>query len=681
MFWSDILRGLFFSLDKIIYGLVKSVYELFIQLTNVTVLSVDTTNKFAQRIYLIVGFVMLFKLSFSLIKWFANPESVSDNQGGAGKVVTNIIISLIMLVSVPTVFNIAYRIQSIVVEENVLGELILGADKENSDTAADYYRNGGDTIATSIFKGFFRPADLNETDGDNDEWVSIKSMNDFNSDMATEKKEGDKDSYAYDYSYLISTIAGLFTLWVTLSFCFDVAVRSVKLIFLQLLAPVPILSYIDPKSKKTFDSWLSSCIKTYMGVLIFFIVFVISEMTAGKGILTLYKPGTNDKASDLGLFATAFIIMGLLLFVKKASEFIEEAFGLKGEKFELNPLKKAKSVPGLTRGTSALGAGAAAAIGGFAHGGFRGLATGLYHGLKNGWKEGKDNPIAGMKSGAQAAMRKEYARSKTSFWGRHLSAIQSPLGIRTEADQMQEDINDAQAVYDQEETLKKTAATFKIQKNEKGESLNWMKHNVNLQKKYAAVIDKLQGTKFIEQDDDDRKNGRPSSVDFSQVMEQYKSASGLLNQIYNNANDGPKAMYDMLADLEKSGNVDAESMIAIHDLADEVRDTLISGNAVGDGGVKIKNDVLEAQKENYERKLADVISNTNTVNHSNGRLTDYEVRDDGKVYNKKTNERVIESGFSNIKNVAYASSDAARVMDQSAKAERARANKKYNETK
>ena len=58
-----------------------------------------------------------------------------------------------------------------------------------------------------------------------------------------------------------------------------------KLIVLYLIAPLPIISYIDPKSSSggMFDSWLKLTIKTYISIFltltaIYFVLAVLSTL-------------------------------------------------------------------------------------------------------------------------------------------------------------------------------------------------------------------------------------------------------------------------------------------------------------------------------------------------------------------------------------------------------------------
>ena len=112
----------------------------------------------------------------------------------------------------------------------------------------------------------------------------------------------------------------------TLSMCVDVSIRVFKLIILQMVAPIPIISYMDPKQAKdgAFSKWLKLTIKVWAEVfirlfVIYFILLVIEELIGNGGALV----------SDTNLFVKIALVIGLLFFAKDAPKFICEAIGIK----------------------------------------------------------------------------------------------------------------------------------------------------------------------------------------------------------------------------------------------------------------------------------------------------------------------------------------------------------------
>ena len=130
---------------------------------------------------------------------------------------------------------------------------------------------------------------------------------------------------------IVSTIVGIVLCLIILSFTIDVAVRAIKLGILRLLAPIPILGYMDPGGSKdnAFSTWGKTLTSTYLDLFVrlasvYFVIFLIQDMIV-NGI-------TIGNADGLfGILSFIVIIIALFAFAKKAPQFIREMLGLKGE--------------------------------------------------------------------------------------------------------------------------------------------------------------------------------------------------------------------------------------------------------------------------------------------------------------------------------------------------------------
>ena len=100
-FLQSILRTVFFWLDKIIYPLIGSIYNLFTSIAETTVIDQEIIKAFGGRIYALLGIFMLFKVSFSILNYIVNPDDMSDKNKGFSKLITNVLISLSLLVVTP----------------------------------------------------------------------------------------------------------------------------------------------------------------------------------------------------------------------------------------------------------------------------------------------------------------------------------------------------------------------------------------------------------------------------------------------------------------------------------------------------------------------------------------------------------------------------------------------------
>lgn len=427
---TDLIRSLFFLIDKGIYWLVEITYQLFHEIAGLGLLGNESFQKFTGRIYLILGIFALFKIAFALIGMFVNPDSFSDSKTGGGKLVSKVATALILLTLVPTIFQLGYRLQGIVLENNVLPTIILGSST-NEEHAKETFENGGKMISTTIFKAFFRPYKDSEGNVDFGDCTECKTLYSEESSKVSVSEFGDvlnnpnnEKKYIFDYNILISSVAAGLTAFLLISFAFDVAIRSVKLTFLQLIAPIPIIMSIDPKKgTEGLKKWFSTTISTYLDLflrlgIIYFVVYIMAEITKNGGnVFTLFKYdslGNPVASNDIGLFATVFIIMGLLLFAKQAPQLIYDLLGIKPPSggFGLNPLKKLSSVPllGGIAGASAY-AGAGMLTSGAKYGG---------SGLKAGYQvmRGQHDKASSTMTGANTRLMNRAGLAKQEFMGR-----------------------------------------------------------------------------------------------------------------------------------------------------------------------------------------------------------------------------------------------------------------------
>lgn len=451
MFILKILRMMLITIDSAIYQLVDWAYQLFMVLAETGIFKSDGIREFGERIYFFLGLIMIFKVSISILQYIMNPDAVNDNKIGAPKLLKNLVFVLVGIVAVPYIFDAAYGLQTIILRDNIIGNLILGTNS-TTETAEDHesaIKNAGNEMAFSTFTAFFHfndrindecvnnpfmPAGSDASSDDEYLVVNKACIDDPNyaavldsflgtadstgnvalTDLGTKYKEAyelknvhklmfDSDLYNYtyendegkseflfDYTMLVTTAGGVFLAYILLLFCFDVAVRSVKLGFLQLIAPVPLIAKIDPKKgDETFSKWVKECTSTYVNlfarlVAIYFALYTITIIRQPYNLVT-----GNDEYNPL---VFVFIVFGTLLFVKDLPKLIETITGMKISGGTLSLNKKLRSVP-LIGGAAAQGVGfagrtAGRTVGAFAKAGGnlanRGrLALGA--GLNNAW--------------------------------------------------------------------------------------------------------------------------------------------------------------------------------------------------------------------------------------------------------------------------------------------------------
>ena len=190
------------------------------------------------------------------------------------------------------------------------------------------------------------------------------------------------------YLFILSTIAGIYCAYVLANLCIDMAVRAVKLGYLELIAPLPIMTIIVPGKKGVFDNWLKKTISCALEVFVrlFVVVFVIYLIRTIPNLFTAttfsYGGCTTSFGVITALLIRAIVYCGLLTFVKQAPKFFSEATGIKSDGFKLGIADKLGEMA-LIGGAAKNGVRAAQ---GAATGALGGLATGLFNKDKINWK-------------------------------------------------------------------------------------------------------------------------------------------------------------------------------------------------------------------------------------------------------------------------------------------------------
>lgn len=466
----------FMSLDSVLFNFISELYDLLIAISRTSILTQGDIAQFAGRIELLLGIFMLFKLSFSLITYIVNPEDFSDKSKGFGKLIQSAVVSLVMLILVPYIFQMAYSLQAKILDDNLLAKLILGENLTNSENNGGKTNNAtvidkaGDIMAFQVMLPFFKPRvsvagltdcvnlykdkEFNEacknalhdaglTGYNLDNYVYGIENNSlgltFRVNTALQTTgEGDNEQFIIDYMYPISTVVAVVVCLLLVTFCIDIGLRSVKLAFLQLIYPIPVIAYMDPKAGKDgiFKKWYQMCISTFLSLFIrlialYFGVYIIAKV-ADFGMYDII----NGSQITNG-FVVIFVIIGVLMFVKQLPKILENlGIKLDGDgKFSLNPLKKIEegAIGGkhLSRVPMAA-AGAAIGLGmgavGTATGAGKGKwLTGLASGLSNGLKGKKIGEIHKAQVDANQRMREALASGST-FFGRRGSDIRNLIG-------------------------------------------------------------------------------------------------------------------------------------------------------------------------------------------------------------------------------------------------------------
>ena len=424
------LRSILMTLDHVVYWCIGVVYNILFNISETTIISSDTLKAFYGRVQLILGVIMIFKISVSLLQYVINPEAFSDKKKGVGQVITRMVTMLAMLTAIiplniplsaedetnktynyylnqnGLLFGTMFSLQHRILKQNTIAKLVLGntensftvTDSDNTEYETDFSENSnaGEAVAAYVLKSFFRINVKDELSSDNidnqdnyfcdankkvnnaahlgvaltasgaavgtviapglgtvigagvgaaangiyrlfkwadadnagtyyNDWVNTNNI----STLAEMVNINCDSRYLFSYFPVVSTVCGVLLLLVFATTCLDVAIRALKLAILRLIAPIAIISYIDPKSaeKGAFSNWVKLLVSTYLDLflrlaIIYFVMFIVMEIIHGG----LELPLGNGV---IGLLSTVVIIIGLFYFARQAPKFITDALGIK----------------------------------------------------------------------------------------------------------------------------------------------------------------------------------------------------------------------------------------------------------------------------------------------------------------------------------------------------------------
>lgn len=444
--------GLLMFIDTIIYRLVDYVYDIFNALAKVNIFDMNDYKTVVSRIYVILGMVMLFSLAYSLLKAVINPDEFAKGENSFPKLIKNVIISLAIIAVLPTAFSVAFNLQNTILNQNTIPKLVFGNGTDYDNATRE---DAGEMMSYYVMTAFLHPnvewCDEKGYEIDDDTDINLSECaskikgdgawlvtNGEDLKSVTEKfKAGTYDISAFNdfgesaaagkvtYNVFISTVAGVFLLYVLLNFCFDMAVRVVKLMFFQIIAPIPVICRVIPggKLKDVFSDWMKKTISTYVEVFIriaimYLGVFMISQVVNNFSNINFGSLGVAQK-----LIAEALIIMGVVIFMRQAPKLIGDMFHLDSGSMKLGLMDKLAMGGALAAGSVAGGAlgmlgrntvsavkgiKKADTVGGKIKAGLFGaasVAAGTVSGARRGFKAGKGaKSLADMKKAAGTAV-------------------------------------------------------------------------------------------------------------------------------------------------------------------------------------------------------------------------------------------------------------------------------------
>lgn len=356
-FFSDIgfsikqaLRTFSCKIATILYDWIIDLYNVFMYTARAEILSNEFIQKIYNKVGMILGIFMVFKLAFSLIQALVDPSKLTDGKNGFASIIKRSVIAIVLLGITPSLFRTAFQFQNLIAgaennTDNLIYKLIVGDAPSHS---ADSF---GRIIASKLYFGFYKENEPYKLDNG----IEIEYPDSGGSTVKVDNYENLVDNvtngtkqfsdtidylsitssghYVIDWNGLFAIGMAIAMIWILVTYCIQVATRVIQLAYLQLVAPVPILSYIsDPEG--AFKNWTKQCLTTYLDLfirlaIIYFIITVSTQiLEAWDDTESILYQSTTISPQDTStmFWVVIFLIIGLLMFGKRVPELLKELF-------------------------------------------------------------------------------------------------------------------------------------------------------------------------------------------------------------------------------------------------------------------------------------------------------------------------------------------------------------------
>ena len=379
-FAGNILYELFILIDSIVYSIAAYAIQAFFAIAELDFVA----NGFEQisyilgRIMILCGVFALFKLSFTLINYIIDPGKTNKSAETGTKLVKNILIAIVLLVSLNLIFNSLYKFQNSIIKNNVIPKIIYGADNYDSNGQEMDIKKNAKKFVNTIFVSLMLGGNSNEN-------LSIPAKNAVDrvldgasinllSPYATDS--------GFNYLPFISFIVGVLVCYYFLVFAIELGIRMVKLLVLQILAPIPIIMSIDP----TQNDKLKKFGKLYSGIYlsVFIRIFTVYLAFAAISLIGNILGNISEISSGTSWLVHILLIIAIFKATKELPKLIEDALGMKlglgdaGKGFGAVLMGTVAGTAGLVGG--AIAGGISGGAGGALGGAFTGLTTGVTKG-------------------------------------------------------------------------------------------------------------------------------------------------------------------------------------------------------------------------------------------------------------------------------------------------------------
>lgn len=406
-----VLRSLAAVICNFLYRIIATMYQLFMTISRLDILSSDQIAPIYQRITMILTIVMTFYITFEFVKYTIQPDMMTDKDKGMGNILQRIVLVVIMIAFVPTIFRFACSLQNRIVESQLISKVLLGRTNTN-------YVSYGNEFSAIMLNLFY---DLDPDNCRNMSKDCTKASTTVTNNLNNLRTKGTVDiasdinlaadeefnlipllaeiDPAIKFDGIFAIIVGVFIAYVLAMYCIDLGSRYVQLMFLQIISPIAIMGYLLPKKDGIFQKWVKQCTTTYLDLflriaIIDFVLLIIKILGEAFDNQNIFS-GISGVTPTLKALTYVALVLGLLTFAQRAPKLLSELF----------PSSGAAGIGFGLKAANRVAPGAARAIGGAA-GGLNAMARKGIGSAVNRFRQNREN-----EGRSSAQQRSEHRRT------------------------------------------------------------------------------------------------------------------------------------------------------------------------------------------------------------------------------------------------------------------------------
>jgi len=347
---------IFLVLDGIVYSLVGYAYklvELMAQM-NFSLLS-QWFEPITNRVESLIIVAVMFTIGLAIIQYLIDPDKLMDKKSGSSSLIKNIAIAAVLLIIHRTAFDLVNETTFLMIgapegynydvlnewfgvendgSPGLINNLIFGGTS-SSEESTDF----GRLLAVNTLSTFLHGRSSYSSTVLDDVYDKAISGSDWNLLPITSAifqinilPSSNNGNVEYKYP-LLSTFIGLYLVYTLVSIAIAIGMRAFKLIILQILAPIAIITIIkDGWDSKIWKNWLSVYGKTFADVFIrvaslYFITAFIS--TAWGRIGELFGYVTDASTGFTSFLLLILVVVAGFKLAKDLPGFIDSVLGTK----------------------------------------------------------------------------------------------------------------------------------------------------------------------------------------------------------------------------------------------------------------------------------------------------------------------------------------------------------------